>query len=85
MSIDKLSALVQHTDALRRLRGQLEHHQSEVTTMLRGLEKLVRSGPKQGKRRSSASTNLQHLVRGLRSLRRDLMDDIEGLQSTTES
>jgi two-component system chemotaxis sensor kinase CheA len=84
VSIDKLSALVQHTDALRRLRGQLEHHQSEVTTMLRGLEKLVRSGPKQGEAQvKRIDEDLQHLVRGLRSLRRDLMDDIEGLQSTT--
>jgi chemotaxis protein histidine kinase CheA len=84
VSIDKLAALVQHTDALRRLRGQLEHHQSEVTTMLRGLEKLARSGPKHGDSQVKRSNeDLQHLVRGLRSLRRDLIDDIEGLQATT--
>ncbi len=84
VAIDKLAALVQHTDDLRRLRGQLERHQSEVTTMLRGLEKLLRAAPKTSdaiiKR---GSEELQHVTRGLRALRRDLLDDIEGLQSTT--
>lgn len=84
VSIDKLAALVQHTDALRRLRGQLEHHQSEVTAMLRGLEKLVRGGSKNGDAQIKRTDDeLQHLLRGLRSLRRDLIDDVEGLQSTT--
>ncbi len=84
VSIEKLAALIQHTDDLRRLRGQLERHQSEVTTMLRGLEKLLRTNAKNGdpdlKR---TDEEIQHVVRGLRAMRRDLLDDIEGLQSTT--
>ncbi len=84
VSIEKLAALVQHTDALRRLRGQLEHHQSEVTAMLRGLEKLIRgSGQSSESHIKRSDDELQRLVRGLRSLRRDLIDDVEGLQSTT--
>lgn len=84
VSIEKLAALVQHTDALRRLRGQLEHHQSEVTAMLRALEKLIRgSGQSSESHIKRSDDELQRLVRGLRSLRRDLIDDVEGLQSTT--
>jgi len=84
VSVDKLASLIQHTDDLRRLRGQLERHQSEVTAMLRGLEKLVRASQKSNDGVSKRSSEeLQHFVRGLRALRRDLLDDVEGLQSTT--
>lgn len=84
VSIEKLAALIQHTDDLRRLRGQLERHQSEVTTMLRGLEKLLRTNAKNGDPDPKRTDEeIQHVVRGLRAMRRDLLDDIEGLQSTT--
>lgn len=84
ISIEKLAALIQHTDDLRRIRGQLERHQSEATTMLRGLEKLLRTNAKSGDPAlKRTDEEIQHVVRGLRAMRRDLLDDIESLQSTT--
>lgn len=46
--------------------------------------KLLRTNAKNGDRDlKRTDEEIQHVVRGLRAMRRDLLDDIEGLQSTT--
>lgn len=84
VSIDKLAQLVQHTDDLRRLRGQLERHHTDVTTLARNVERLLRHASKGGEPLSRKTTEeLSQFLRGLRALRRDLLDDSEALQATT--
>lgn len=84
VAIDKLAQLVHHTDDLRRLRGQLERHHTDVTAMMRSLEKLLRHHGKTGDTQARKTQDeLAHFLRSLRALRRDLLDDTEALQATT--
>lgn len=84
VQVEKVHRLLKHTDELRRLRGQLERHLGEVALLLRGSEKLKRQ--QQGhtdEAQRQHNEDLSHIVRGLRALRRDLLDDVETLQATT--
>jgi two-component system chemotaxis sensor kinase CheA len=87
ITVERLIAFERRSDELRALRGRLERHLGEANQLCQVLERLATdardSNQPPAELLDSQRDELRRLLRSTRTLRRELMEDSESLQATT--